>query len=69
MLRNKFVMATLILLIGGFISKFLGFILKIIITRLIGLEGIGLYSLVMPTFGLFTTIAIFSFPSVVRYSL
>lgn len=62
MLRNKFVMATLILLIGGFISKFLGFILKIIITRLIGLEGIGLYSLVMPTFGLFTTIAIFSFP-------
>lgn len=62
MLRNKFVMATLVLLIGGFISKFLGFILKIIITRLIGLEGIGLYSLVMPTFGLFTTIAIFSFP-------
>lgn len=62
MLRNKFVVATLVLLIGGFISKFLGFILKIIITRLIGLEGIGLYSLVMPTFGLFSTLAIFSFP-------
>lgn len=62
MLRNKFLVATLVLLIGGFISKFLGFILKIIITRMIGLEGIGLYSLVMPTFGLFSTIAIFSFP-------
>ena len=62
MFKNKFVTATLILLIGGFISKFLGFILKIIITRYIGVEGLGLYSLVMPTFGLFTTIAIFSFP-------
>lgn len=62
MFRNNFVKVTFILLIGGFISKFLGFILKIIITRLIGIEGIGLYSLVMPTFGLFTTIAIFSFP-------
>ncbi len=62
MLKSKFVKATLILLIGGFISKFLGFILKIIMTRMIGLEGIGLYSLIMPTFGLLSTIAIFSFP-------
>ena len=62
MLKNKFVKATLILLIGGFISKFMGFILKIIITRIIGVEGIGLYSLIIPTFSLFLTIAIFSFP-------
>lgn len=62
MLKNKFVISTLILLIGGSISKLLGFILKIIITRLIGVEGIGLYSLIMPTFGLLSTIAIFSFP-------
>lgn len=61
-MKNKFITGTLILLTGGFLSKFLGFILKIIITRQIGVEGIGLYSLVMPTFGLFITIATFSFP-------
>lgn len=55
-------MGTLILLTGGFLSKFLGFLLKIIITRQIGVEGIGLYSLITPTFGLFITIATFSFP-------
>lgn len=55
-------MGTIILLTGGFLSKFLGFVLRIIITRQIGTEGIGLYSLVMPTFGLFITIATFSYP-------
>ena len=55
-------MGTIILLTGGFFSKFLGFVLRIIITRQIGTEGIGLYSLVMPTFGLFITIATFSYP-------
>jgi len=60
--ENKFVMGTLILLTGGFLSKFLGFLLKIIITRQIGVEGLGLYSLITPTFGLFITIATFSFP-------
>ena len=61
-IKNKFVMGTIILLTGGFLSKFLGFVLRIIITRQIGTEGIGLYSLVMPTFGLFITIATFSYP-------
>ena len=61
-MKNKFVMGTIILLTGGFLSKFLGFVLRIIITRQIGTEGIGLYSLVMPTFGLFITIATFSYP-------
>lgn len=61
-MKNKFVMGTIILLTGGFFSKFLGFVLRIIITRQIGTEGIGLYSLVMPTFGLFIAIATFSYP-------
>lgn len=62
LMKNKFVTGTLILLTGGFLSKLLGFILKIIITRQIGIEGIGLYSLIVPTFSLFITIATFSFP-------
>lgn len=62
LMKNKFVTGTLILLTGGFLSKFLGFILKIIITREIGPLGIGLYSLITPTFSLFITVATFSFP-------
>lgn len=60
--KNKFFASTFILLIGGFLSKFLGFILKIIITRYIGIDGIGLYSMITPTFSLFITVATFSFP-------
>lgn len=60
--KNEFFLGTFILLTGGFLSKFLGFILRIIITRQIGTEGIGLYSLITPTFGLFITIATFSYP-------
>lgn len=64
-LDNKFIMGTIILLTGGFFSKFLGFILKIIVTRMIGIEGVELYSLITPTFGLFITIATFSFPTAI----
>ena len=55
-------MGTLILLTGGFFSKLLGFVLRIIITRQIGTYGVSLYSLITPTFGLFITIATFSYP-------
>lgn len=62
LLKNNFFMGTLILLTGGFFSKLLGFILRIIITRQIGTYGVSLYSLITPTFGLFITIATFSYP-------
>ena len=60
--KNKFFLSTIILLVGGTFSKLLGFFLKIIITREIGTEGIGLYSMLSPTTSLFTILAIFSFP-------
>lgn len=62
LLKNNFFMGTLILLTGGFFSKLLGFVLRIIITRQIGTYGVSLYSLITPTFGLFITIATFSYP-------
>ncbi len=65
LMENNFVKSTLILLTGGFLSKFLGFILKIIITREIGTEGIGLYSMMVPTFSFFTVLAIFSYPTAI----
>lgn len=37
-------------------------VIRIITTRTIGIEGMGLYMLVMPTFNLFITIATLSLP-------
>lgn len=61
--KEKFIKSTIILIIGGFITKILGMIIKIINTRLIGLEGISLYMLIYPTFSLFMSISQFSLPT------
>ena len=60
--KDSFIKSTIILIIGGFITKILGMVIKIINTRLIGLEGIALYMLVFPTLSLFTSLAQFSLP-------
>ncbi len=65
MKKNKFFKATFILLMGGFITKILGFIIRIIYTRMVGEEGISLYTLVMPTYSLLLTIATLSLPLVI----
>lgn len=62
MKKNVFIKSTLILIIGGFITKILGMIIKIVMTRLIGEEGIGIYSLISPTFMLLITFAQLGFP-------
>lgn len=62
MKKNVFIKSTIILIIGGFFTKLLGMIIKIIITRLIGEEGIGLYTIITPTFMLLITFAGLGFP-------
>ena len=62
MIKNKFIKGTIILIIGGFITKVLGMIIKIVTTRYIGDDGIGLYMLIMPTFLLFLNICQLGFP-------
>lgn len=61
-MKEKFIKSTIILIIGGLITKILGMVIRIVTTRVIGLEGIGLYMLVMPTYSLFITIATLSLP-------
>ena len=61
-MKEKFIKSTIILIIGGLLTKILGMVIRIVTTRIIGLEGIGLYMLVMPTYGLFITIATLSLP-------
>lgn len=63
MKKNKFIISTLILVIGGFITKILGMIIKIVMTRMVGTEGIGLYMLINPTFILFIAICTLGLPT------
>ena len=61
-MKNKFIQSTIILIIGGFISKILGMFIKIVLTRTITTKGIGIYSLVLPTFNLFITLCSLGLP-------
>ena len=61
-MKEKFIKSTIILTIGGLLTKILGMVIRIITTRIIGLNGIGLYMMIMPTYGLFITIATLSLP-------
>lgn len=62
MKKSKFIQSTMILIIGGFFTKILGMLIKIITTRFIGTEGIGLYMLITPTFTLLIALAQLGFP-------
>lgn len=61
-MKEKFIKSTFILLIGGLITKILGMVIKIIMSRMIGAEGLGLYMLILPTFSLFIGISQFGLP-------
>ena len=62
---NKFIKSTLILIIGGFITKILGMLIRIITTRYIGIEGMKIYMLIFPTFSLFMSLSQISLPTAI----
>ena len=62
-MKNTFIKSTIILIIGGFITKILGMIIKIITTRMIGSNGYGLYALIMPTMMLLISISQLGLPT------
>lgn len=64
-MKSKFIKSTIILIIGGFITKILGMIIKIVLTRTVSTEGIGLYMLVLPTFNLFITLCNLGVPTAI----
>lgn len=63
--KNLFIKSTLILTISGIITKILGFIIRVITTRIVGTEVISLYSIVMPTYSLLITIATLALPTTI----
>lgn len=60
-MKNKFITSTIILMIFTIITKLLGFVIRIIFTRVIG-DGITLYSLIMPTYSLLLAICTLGLP-------
>ncbi|MGN1352614.1 MAG: oligosaccharide flippase family protein, partial [Bacilli bacterium] len=57
MKKETFIKSTIILMIGGLLTKLLGILIKVIMTRNSNLEIISLYMLVMPTFSLMMAIS------------
>lgn len=62
MTKQTFLQGTLILILAGMITRFLGFINRIVIARLMGEEGVGLYMMAMPTFFLIIALAQLGLP-------
>ncbi len=65
MKKSKFIKSTIILIIGGLITKLLGMLIKIVITRVIPTEGMGLYMLINPTFLLLISLATLGLPTAI----
>jgi len=65
MKKNKFILSTIILIIGGLLTKIISMVIKIVMTRLVGTEGIGLYMLVNPTFMLCIAICTLGLPTAI----
>jgi stage V sporulation protein B len=49
---DKFYRDSLVLTISNLVTGMIGFIFSIILSRSLGAEGLGLYGLVMPVYGL-----------------
>lgn len=62
-MKNKFIKTTITLIIGGFITKILSMIIKIIMTRSISTEVLGLYMMIMPTLTLVISLSQFGLPT------
>ncbi len=61
-MKEKFIKSTIILMFGGLITKILGMVIKVVMTRIVGVEGVSLYMLVLPTFNLFMCLSQLGFP-------
>ncbi|ANB60368.1 stage V sporulation protein B [Anoxybacteroides amylolyticum] len=59
---SKFLQGTIILIVAGLITRVLGFINRIVVARVIGEEGVGLYMMAVPTLVLAITLTQMGLP-------
>lgn len=62
MTKQTFIRGTFMLIIAGMITRFLGFINRIILARLMGEEGVGLYMMALPSLFLVVTLTQIGLP-------
>ncbi|MCP8616983.1 stage V sporulation protein B [Salirhabdus salicampi] len=62
MTKQTFIQGTVILIIAGMITRFLGFINRIVVARIMGEEGVGLYMMALPTLFLVITLTHLGLP-------
>lgn len=62
MTKQTFLKGMLILMTAGLITRILGFMNRIVLARSIGEEGVGLYMMAMPTFGLVAAVTQLGLP-------
>ncbi|WP_458412381.1 stage V sporulation protein B [Schinkia sp. CFF1] len=60
--KQSFLRGTLILILAGLITRFLGFVNRIVVARIMGEEGVGLYMMALPTFILTITLTQLGLP-------
>ena len=56
-MKEKFIKSSIILIIGGALTKILGIVIRMVMGRIASLETISLYMLVLPTFSLMMAIS------------
>ncbi|TWI56266.1 stage V sporulation protein B [Halalkalibacter nanhaiisediminis] len=62
MTKQTFLRGTLILIIAGLITKLLGFVNRIVVAKIMGAEGVGLYMMAVPTLLLVITLTQLGLP-------
>ncbi|MDQ0205405.1 stage V sporulation protein B [Alkalicoccobacillus murimartini] len=62
MSKQTFLKGTLILILAGFVTKILGFINRMVMARIMGSEGVGLYMMAVPTMLLILTLTQMGLP-------
>jgi stage V sporulation protein B len=62
MSKQTFIQGTIILIVAGLITRILGFINKIVVARIMGPEGVGLYAMAVPTLVLTITLTRLGLP-------
>ena len=55
--RNKAIQGVLLLTMSSFFLRGIGMIYRIVLSERIGMEGMGLYQLIMTVYGLFSMLA------------
>lgn len=56
-MKEKFIKSSIILIIGGALTKLLGIVIRMTMSRVTSIETIGLYMMVLPTFSLMMAIS------------